>query len=538
MLKRPIRARCALNLFLAALLLINLTPGISAEEIKRPPAQDFQEFLNSFQQNIKLVKLKNGLELIMVKRSFAPTVSCYIKFKVGSVDENNANSGIAHMLEHMLFKGTKIVGTKDYKKEEKYIHAVNDMARHLDLARRRMIKAKRTGEKLAAMREIQLWQKRLAYVTRYARQFSREDEDSYIYGLHGEKGFNAYTSRDLTNYQVQLPANRLEVWARLESDRLKNSVLRGFYTERYVVAEERRMRTDNVARNLLFEKFISKAYGAHPYGRPVIGPMKSIQFLNYDQAYKFYKNYYAPNNTVIALVGDINFDSTEKLVRRYFGDMKPRRIPKLKVKTPPARTEPLYVDHAGKGSPLMLMSWFKPNFPDPDDLPLSLLGDILAYGRDSRLFKKLVLKERLASEISVFADYPGERYTNLFTVYTTPAPGKSYDALEKSILEEFANVRKNGVTEAELLRVKRKLQSDFVYGLRSNARLADRLSYFQLLVGDYKVIFDFYGKLDQITTADIQAAARKHLGSEKRIIGRLVKPKRRAATINPGPGAK
>ena len=514
---------------LSLILLLALSPTIfgSGSELKAgaDDNSDFNVFLQNFQKNVKKVTLPNGLRLLMIRRTYAPTVSCYIKFRAGSADETDASSGIAHMLEHMLFKGTHTVGTRDFKKEEKYIRVTNKWAARMDYWRREAIKAREADDQAAlekAQKEIMKWQSRLSLLNGMSREFVVNDEDSYLYGLHGQRGFNAYTSRDLTNYQVNLPANRLEVWARLESDRLKNSVLRDFYTERNVVAEERRMRTDNVAQRLLFERYMALIYGAHPYGRPVIGPMDSIQFLNYEQAYKFYRKYYAPNNTVIALVGDIKFDETEALVRKYFGDMKTRPIARTKAAPPRVREKPVRLELKRKGSPVQLISWFKPNFPDPADLHLTILGEVLAGGRDSRLHQKLITEKKIATAINIYTGYPGERFTNLFMVYAVPAPGKDYNTLESEILKILNEVKTGGVQAEELERVKNKLQSDFIFGLRSNSGLADELSKYELIVDDYRALFKFYAGLESVTSADIQNAAKKYLADNSLMSARLI----------------
>ncbi len=525
-----------LSIFLLALLAQPATsPGPSTALEARDGGQiadeRFNAFLEKLKGDIKRVTLPNGLRLIMVRRTSTPTVACYIKFKAGSADETDASSGIAHMLEHMLFKGTRRVGTRDYEKEKKYIAVINSMARKMDRWRLNLELARIAENAKAqarAAREIARLKKRMNIMRGLAAPFKIPDQDSYLYSLHGERGFNAYTTRDLTNYQVRLPSNRLEVWARIESDRIKNSVLRGFYTERNVVAEERRMRTDNVASRLLFERFIMKVYGEHPYARPVIGPMRSIQYLNYEQAYDFYKTYYAPNNTVIALVGNIEFAKTEALVRKYFGPLEPRRIRYRKPAAPVTPAEPVRVELRRPGSPLMLMSWFKPNFPDKRDLHLAILADILSYGRDSRLYQKMILKERIATTVSVFTDYPGERYKNLFTVYAIPAPGKTYEQLEQSVQEELVRVRRDGVTAEELDRIKRKLRADFVYSLRSSATMADRLSFYEMVGGDYNSIFKYFAALRNVTGEDIRSAAREFLKPEGVMTARLLPPEKKS----------
>jgi predicted Zn-dependent peptidase len=471
-------------------------------------ADELGQSVLGLKQEIKHVTLENGLHLILVRRPFSPTVAAYIKFRAGGVDETDESAGIAHMLEHMLFKGTPTIGTIDFEKEEKYILQANAFAAHLDRARRSLEQAKAANDTQAIERltkEVQLRRSRLMSLNRFSRRFIVPDADSYIYALNGERGYNAYTSKDLTNYQVELPASRLEVWARLESDRLQNSVLRDFYTEREVVVEERRLRVDNVAQGFLLESFIKAVYGKHPYGRSLIGTMDVIQYLNYDQAMAFYRTYYAPNNTVIALVGDIDLAASESLVRKYFSALKPAVIPP--TNPAPAEIKPVHIEVARPGSPLMFMAWHTPSGLTKENMALEVLSGILAGKKDSRLFTSLVLKERTAAEISAFTGYPGERYPGLLTISAVPAPGKTYEDVQKGVLEEIGKIQKDGVTQDEVDRIKTGSLADFLYGLRSNASYADNLTYYQLIYGNYNRLFDRIELLNQITREDVQKAA-------------------------------
>lgn len=478
-------------------------------------ADELGDSVLGLKKEIKHVTLENGLHLILVRRPFSPTVSAYIKFRAGGVDETDQSAGIAHMLEHMLFKGTRTIGTIDFENEEKYILQANAFAAHMDRARRELDKANAAGDAEAAARlkkEIQLHRGRLLALNKLSRRYIVPDADSYIYAQNGERGYNAYTSKDLTNYQIELPASRLEVWARLESDRLQNSVLRDFYTEREVVVEERRLRVDNVAQGFLLESFIRAVYPKHPYGRSLIGTMDVIQYLNYDQAMAFYRTYYAPNNTVIALVGDIDLNAAEALVRKYFSALKPAVIPPT---TPlPAEVKPVHIEVARPGSPLMFMAWHTPSGISRQNTALEVLSGILAGKKDSRLFRNLVLRDRVAAEISAFTGYPGERYPGLLTISAVPAPGKTYDDVQKAVLEEIRKIQESGVSQDEVDRIKTGSLADFLYGLRSNAEYADNLTYFQLIYGDHNRLFDKIELLNQITKEDVQKAARDLLKPE------------------------
>lgn len=471
-------------------------------------ADDLTQSIQGLKQEIKHVRLENGLNLILVRRPFSPTVAAYIKFRAGGVDETNQSAGIAHMLEHMLFKGTPTIGTIDYANEEKYILQANAFAEKLDTARRALERAKAAGNAEEAERlkkEVHLHRSRLMALSRLSRRYIVPEADSYIYALNGERGYNAYTTKDLTNYQIELPASRLEVWARMESDRLQNSVLRDFYTEREVVVEERRLRVDNVAQGFLLESFMKAVYGDHPYGRSLIGTMDVIQYLNYDQAMAFYRTYYAPNNTVIALVGDIDPAAAEALVRKYFSHLKPAAIPE--TSPPPPVVRPVRIEVERPGSPLMFMAWHTPSGLSKETLAMEVLSEILAGKQDSRLFKNLILKDRTAAEISAWTGYPGERYPGLLTISAVPAPGKSYDDVEKGVLAEIERIQKEGVTQDEVDRVKTGSLASFIYGMRSNASYADNLTYFQLLYGNYNKLFEKIELLNQITREDVRAAA-------------------------------
>ncbi len=489
---------------------------------------DLKEVFAELESRIRRVTLPNGLRVILMQQSYAPTVACYMKFKAGSADETDASSGIAHMLEHMLFKGTPQVGTRDFGREKKYLDQAVSFADKMDRWRRELQRAEADGDEaaIAAAKEKVAWySKQLRIIQRQVRPLVIEEEDSYLYSLHGQRGYNAYTTADLTNYQIELPSNRLEVWARLEADRMRNSVLRSFYTERNVVTEERRMRVDNAPRRQLFEKFIGEIYGQHPYGRPVIGPMASIQFLNHGQAMEFYNTYYAPNNSVIALVGDIDFDESERLIRQYFGAMKPRRIPR------PAEGEverrQVRVTLREEGSPSLVMAWFKPPIPDPADLNLDLLSDIVAGGQATRLYRRLVTEEQLAVNVGAYSGYPGERYTNLFLVEVTPRPGideAGVRKIESIVQEELDRIVKDGVSDDELERVRNSSRADFIYRLRANGYLADVLSYYESVTGDYKNLFRYNARIDSVTSRDIQKSAARFLKSEHRMTAVLLPP--------------
>lgn len=483
-----------------------------------------EDIFEPIKSKIKKYTLENGLKIIFMQNGANPTVALYWKILAGSSDENPSNSGIAHMLEHMLFKGTKIVGTVDYEKEKKYLEVLNIWYHRLDAYKSKLESANEEKEKWE--KKIQILEKRISILEGEVKKYQISEEDSIIYSINGQRGYNAYTSEDVTNYQIELPSNRIEIWAKLESDRIQNSVFREFYTERNVVAEERRMRVENNPFGFLYEKFIEEIYKGHPYGYPTIGPMKNILNFKKEQAEEYFKNYYRPDNTVIAVVGNFDQEKTFEIIKKYFSNWKKSDypIPRNKVKKLEYRKVDLKIEK--DGSPVQLLAWKKPNFPSRENLVLEILADILTGRMDTRLHKKLIEEQKYASNISLYTSEPGERYENLFLFVIFPNlailkdPNNKeelkeiYNKIQQSILEELEEIKKNGIKEEELNRVKQVSLTKFIKKMRSNAYLADIFTYYELIYGDYSIIFDYYKMIDSITSSEIQKVVKEYLSPE------------------------
>lgn len=522
---------------LAALLL--LLPATILPEKKMTPT--FQTLLDRSRR----FTLPNGLRVIFLQRGDAPVAALYIKIRAGGSDESPEDTGIAHMLEHMLFKGTKIQGTLNYQAEARYLEIIDRWAMKYDRSRRELEAAQADGaapEKIEELtRRVEKWRKRLDLIQSDVAKFRVPDEDSLLYSLNGERGYNAYTNRDLTSYLVELPSNRIEVWARIESDRFKNPVLREFYTERDVVAEERRMRVENVGSSLLMEKFLEEVYGDHPYGKSLIGPTEKILYFNRPQAARFYQEHYGPDNAVIAVVGRFDEEEVKGLIEKYFGDWQMRKkhssensgSKEVAGIKPQLRRVDVDVHHSG--SPVMYMGWFKPPFPHTDDLRLEVLARILAGSEETRLYRRLVLKDKIAAAVNIYPNFPGERYTNMFFLSAVPvlppqamndeaSVAQGYDRIEAAVFEEIERIAREGVTEEEVSRVKKGIATELVQGFQSNGNLADSLSYYETITGDYRNTYLNYDKLNAITAADVKTVALQYLKRNIRMMGRLLPP--------------
>ena len=456
----------------------------------------------------------NGLKLLMIKRDTSPTIAPYILFKAGSVDESDDTRGIAHMLEHMLFKGTKTVGTKDYEKEKVVLAEIDRVGDALDMERAKGARA--DADKIAELEAALKEQQELA------KEWIVTGEYTEIYTQHGSTGFNAGTSVDYTIYTVELPSNRLELWAMLESDRLKNAVLREFYVEREAVKEERRMRVDTSPGGKLYEQFIAAAFTAHPYGMPIIGWPSDIAMLNRRKAEEFFKIHYAPNNSVMVIVGNIDIDKTVALIDKYFGDMQAQPLPsEVTTKELPQEGE-RRIEVEYDAEPQLMIGYHKPTVPHFDDYVLDFISAILSDGRTSRFYKNIV-EEGIAVSVNSINGYPGARYDNLFVVNSTPRSPHTPLDVEEAIYAELERLKTEPVAEKEFKRILKQIDAGFIRNLSSNAGMAQQLAFYEGIAGDWRYILGWRENMYKITPEDIMKVASTYFTKSNRTVGTLVK---------------
>ncbi|MDV6235730.1 pitrilysin family protein [Leptospira ellisii] len=487
----------------------------------------FAGLKKSLEERTKTFRMENGLRVLMMKREDSPTIAVYSKFLVGSADETPEIAGTAHLLEHMLFKGTKNIGTIDYEREKPYLEQIAVWGKRLDEMRIREAESKANGEEPSAefRSELETLRKRFQNLLELHRKFIVSNEDNFIYSQNGGVGFNAYTSNDVTNYQILLPANRLEIWAKLESDRLKNPILREYYTEREVVLEERRMRVENRGLGILREKYMDAAFPeGHPYRMPVIGYEKNLGFLDLEKTETFFKNYYDPRRMVIAVVGSLEFDKTEKILRSYFGDLKQGKSQPQKKIPSAGFAGPKFVSVVHPSAPSKIIGFNKPAFPHPDDAVFGIIDTLLAEGESGRLYKRLVLEEQVAQGVYCWNGDPGDRLSNLFSVYVTNNQNADQKKVESIVQEELDRLKTIPVTSEELFKIKNQIVAGYLRALDDNGKLADVLSLYQLLYGDWKELLRGYEELDAVTPEDVQRVANKYFVPENRTIAELNPP--------------
>jgi len=460
--------------------------------------------------------LGNGLKVLLMERHTSPTVSIFMRYKVGSVNEVTGQTGIAHVLEHMLFKGTRRLGTRNFLKEAPLLKKIEALGEALDLEERK--RGKKDLEQIKGLRV------RLREAQKEHKKLVESEVYSKYYQKNGGVRFNASTSNDSTVYMVSLPVNKLELWANLESDRMENPILREYYTERDVIMEERRMRVDNTPDGLLYEQFIAAAFTSHPYHVPVIGWSSDIRSLSIKAVRKFLRTYYAPNNAVVAMVGDIRPDKVMKILNRYFGRIPPHKLPPPLATVEPEQRGERRVEVEFDAEPQILIGYHKPTLPDKDDYVFDVIDSILASGRTSRLFKSLVRDKKIAVSVGTYGA-PGSLYKNLFVFSGVPRHPHTVAEVERAFYEEVERLKREPVSKRELEKVGNQIEAGFVRGLGSNFGMASRLSYFETIAGDWRYLLNHPKEIRKVTREDIMRVARKYLVKRNRTVAILVKKK-------------
>jgi predicted Zn-dependent peptidase len=467
--------------------------------------------LAEFEARVTEFSLDNGLKFIVLERHEAPVVTCYTHADVGAVDEVAGITGLAHIFEHMAFKGTKTIGTRDYDAEAKVLARIDEV---FDRIRRERDRPGPVNEE----RMVEL-RRQFQEAQQEAQKYLVHDEFEEVLKRAGGVGLNAGTSADYTVYFVNLPSNKLELWMLLESDRFLNPVLREFYKEKNVVMEERRMRTETQPVGKLLEEFLAAAYKAHPYGQPVIGHMSDLETITREEAREFFKTHYSPSNLTVAIVGDVDPARVEALAREYFGRIPYRPAPEPVETVEPPQPGPRRVVVEDPAQPFVLIGYHKPGIHHEDNAVFDAITDIMGTGRTSRLYRNLVKEKRIAMAASGFQGMPGRKYPGLFLFYAVPARGHTNEACEQAIYDEIERLKNEPVTEEEIEKAKTRARADLIRQLDSNSGLARQLTFYEVLTGDWRNMFRQLDRIDRVTSDDIQRVARTYFRTRNRTVG-------------------
>ncbi len=465
---------------------------------------DFEEL----EARVERFTLPNGLTFLVLERTDAPVFSFRTYVDAGGVDEVPGITGIAHMFEHMAFKGTATVGVTDAVAE----------ARALDL-----VDAAWDAVAAADSTELEAMQSEFRAAQEAAGAFVKSNDFTKILEEEGAVGLNASTSTDATQYYYSLPSNRLELWARLEGDRLTQPVLREFYKERDVVQEERRFGESSAVGRLIYA-FINSAYQAHPYGIGVIGFKSDLQQITRRDAFEFFDKYYVGSNMTIALVGDVRVDEVRRVAEKYFSDVPsgPKPAPIRTVE--PRHEAEIRVTLEDPAQPVVFLGYHAVEREHPDYRAYELLGDMLALGRTGRLYERLVKQDKIASDVGGGIGFPGQKYPSMLIFQGIVAKDSEPDQIEAAFYDEFERMVEQGPTEEELRKVKTQNKAAFIRSLRGNTGLAGQLAQNEELFGDYRRLFDFLDDIERVTVDDIRRVAGEALRPGNRVVGVIRRP--------------
>jgi predicted Zn-dependent peptidase len=460
--------------------------------------------------------LPNGLKFIVVERHQAPVFSFQTVVNAGSANDQIGTTGLAHMMEHMAFKGTALVGTKDYAAEQPLLDREETTWNALRDERRKGAHADST--------KLRQLEKAFADAQTASQALVVSNEFQKILEQAGARNWNASTHNDFTDYFYSLPSNRLELWAVMEGGRMGHPVFREFYKERDVVYEERRMRTESSPAGRLVDEFIHASYVAHPYGFGGIGHPSDLRAFSRTQGDAFFRAHYVAKNMTVALVGDVSVAQVQPLAEKYFGDISSAAPPPPLDTVEPEQRAERRVILEDPAQPLVLIGWHVPSATDPRYPAYEALADLLAGGDWARLQKALVKQRKIVANIEAGTGFPGEKYPNQLVIFVVPAAGQDPLKVEQAVYDVIDSVATRPFTADELAGYKVRVRADKIRTVADNASLAGALAQAQNLYGDWHQFFREQERVQALTLADLAAAQKRSLIRSNRTVGVIVNP--------------
>jgi predicted Zn-dependent peptidase len=473
--------------------------------------------LEKLERQVEEFTLPNGLKFMLVERHEAPVFSFQTVVNAGSADNQVGTTGLAHMMEHMAFKGTPWVGTKDAAAEKPLLEAEERAYAALAAERRKGARADST--RLHTLEDAFASAEAAVGATVESEEFSRILEQA------GGKDINAYTNSDVTAYFYSLPSNRLELWAAMEGGRLTHPVFREFYKEREVVIEERRMRTESSPFGRLIEEFVHTAFVAHPYGFGTIGFPSDLESFSRTQGEAFFKAHYVAPNMTIAVVGDVTLAALKALAERYFSDIPAGPLPPAVETVEPEQRAERRAIVEDSAQPIILSGWHIPGSSDPRYVAYLALADLIGGGDHARLQKVLVKEKQISVNEETTTGFPGEKFPGIWGVLSVPASGIAPDSVEREVYRVIDDVMTaHPLTKAELDGYKVRVRAQKIAAVERNAALAGELSMAQTLHGDWHAFFREQEHVQALTPADLADAMRGTFTRMNRSTAMIVNP--------------
>jgi predicted Zn-dependent peptidase len=473
--------------------------------------------LKEFEKNVTEFTLGNGLHWIVLQRHAAPVASFHMYVNAGSVDDPSGKTGIAHMFEHMIGKGTSSVGSKNWAIEKPALAAVESAYDKLEAERRKGPRADQA--------KVKQLEKALSAAIEKANASVEPNAFVRVIEEQGANGFNAGTGTDSTTYFYSLPSNRLELWFLLQSEWLRQPIYREFYKERDVVRNERRMRMESSPQGKLLEALLSTAFAAHPYGRSPVGWASDIENLRVADAAEFHRKYYVPGNVTIGIAGDVDPQAIRLLADKYFGPIPAGELPPPVITVEPPQEGERRVAVQSPAQPFLTVAYHRPDMKHPDDAPLDVLGAILSSGRTSTLYKELVRDKKIALVAQAISGFPGSKYPTTFVFFSVPSTGHTVEENEKAWYGVVERMQKDPVDKQVLDRVKIKVRAGLIRQLDSNSGLAGQLAAFHAGHGDWRKMFTQLEEIERVTADDVRRVAREYLKETARTVVWTYQPK-------------
>lgn len=453
-----------------------------------------------FEKSVQEITLKNGMHWFLVDRGYAPVFAGVIRVNTGGLDEEYGKTGLSHFLEHMSFKGSTEIGTKNYEEEKIVMDKVDELA----------LKDPQDPE--------------IKELIKKQKQYIVSNELWDIFTRNGARNLNAYTSKDATTYLVEMPSSKLELWLYLTSEMISNPVFREFYSERDVITEEYRMSIENNPRGMIYKRLLEIAFKNSPYGWATIGKKQDVVKLSRDDLRKFHTRTYTPECMSGAIVGKIDIHETRELLEKYYGKLKSDNnvcVRNIKIDTPDQAEQRADVTYDAE--PSLLIGFHKPTVPHIDDYVFDVLSYALCEGESSRFEQVLVKDKKIAKSITCFNSFPGTRLHNLFVIYAEPFNDNELADLENAINTELDLLIKNGLTGMELDKVKNQMKMTFLDSLDSNLDLAQMITYMQLIAGNWKYIISHSENIDKLTNEDLIRVSKKYFTPQNRVVVKLMR---------------
>ncbi|MEO8593337.1 MAG: pitrilysin family protein [Candidatus Solibacter sp.] len=461
-------------------------------------AQEMQEF----QKKITEFSLPNGLHFVLLERHESPVISFHTYIAAGSVDDPAGETGLAHMFEHMAFKGSETLGTRNWTDERKALDSLEETLNKAEAESRKGLKADEI--RVDGLRT----QARQAAET--AQRYSAAGDFRRLLEENGGVNLNAVVNSTYSETSYSLPSNRAELWFLTEAQRLSRPAFREFYSERSLMLDEYRQRAEGTPQGKVMAELLAAAFKTHPYRNPVGGWPSDIQNLRRTEAQEFFERYYVPGNMTVALVGDITLAEAKRLAEKYFGTLPAKPLPPRVTTQEPPQSGPKTVVLELQGPQMAMVGYKRPSQFDRDDVALDMLQILFSQGRSGLLYRELVQEKRVAQQAQATATNPDGYFSNLFVFMLVPGPGRTVEDTQRALDEMLLRFKSTPLDPQLVTRAKVMARANLIRRMNSNQELASLLALHAGMYGDWHRLFTQLDDVDKVKPEDLQRAANRY----------------------------